>query len=52
MTFHDGGGVSVAYLPVAVDYQPRFLSAADGSALLERIAQLSGGALPAAAPAS
>jgi len=50
MTFHDGGGVTVQYVPVAVDYQPRFLSAGDGSALLERLASLSGGTLPTTAP--
>ena len=52
LTFHDGGGVTVEYLPVAVDYQPRFLAVADGASLLARLADLSGGALPAAAPAS
>jgi poly-gamma-glutamate synthesis protein (capsule biosynthesis protein) len=45
MTFRDGGGVAVEYLPVAVDYQPRFLSAGDGAPLLARLADLSGGAL-------
>jgi poly-gamma-glutamate synthesis protein (capsule biosynthesis protein) len=45
MTFHDGGGVAVEYLPVAVDYQPRFLSGDDGAPLLARLADLSGGAL-------
>jgi poly-gamma-glutamate capsule biosynthesis protein CapA/YwtB (metallophosphatase superfamily) len=52
MTFHDGGGVGVEYVPVAVDYQPRFLSADEGAPLLSRLAGLSGGALPPAAPAS
>jgi poly-gamma-glutamate capsule biosynthesis protein CapA/YwtB (metallophosphatase superfamily) len=45
MTFHDGGGVSVEYLPVAVDYQPRFLTAGDGAPFLARLTDLSGGAL-------
>ena len=45
MTFRDGGAVAVEYLPVAVDYQPRFLSAGDGAPLLARLADLSGGAL-------
>lgn len=51
MTFKDAGGVSVEYLPVAVDYQPRFLSADEGRPLLDRLAGLSGGSLPATAPA-
>ncbi len=46
MTFRDTGPPSVAYLPVAVDFQPRFLSAGDGAPLLARVKELSGGALP------
>jgi poly-gamma-glutamate synthesis protein (capsule biosynthesis protein) len=52
LTFRDGGGVSVEYLPVAVDYQPRFLTTSDGASLLARLADLSGGALATAAPTS
>ncbi len=52
MTFRDGAGATVEYLPVAVDYQPRFLTASDGAPLLSRLTDLSGGSLPTAAPAS
>lgn len=45
LTFRDGGPMTVEYLPVAVDYQPRFLSPADGAPLMARIEELSGGPL-------
>ena len=49
MTFRDTGAPTVAYLPVAVDFQPRFLSASDGAALIARVRELSGGSLPESA---
>jgi hypothetical protein len=52
MTFRDGGGVKVDYLPVVADFQPRFLEGGDGAPLLARLADLSGGTLPEAPPAS
>jgi poly-gamma-glutamate synthesis protein (capsule biosynthesis protein) len=51
LTARDGAGLRVEYLPVAVDYQPRFLSTEDGAPLVARITELSGGRLPTEPPA-
>lgn len=46
LTARDGQeGLAVEYLPVAVDFQPRFLTGAEGQPLLARIESLSGGSL-------
>jgi poly-gamma-glutamate capsule biosynthesis protein CapA/YwtB (metallophosphatase superfamily) len=46
LTARDGeDGLQVEYLPVAVDFRPRFLDAAEGGPVLARVAQLSGGSL-------
>jgi transcriptional regulator of acetoin/glycerol metabolism len=47
ITARDGGGLDVEYLPVAVDYQPRFLASAEGAPLIARLEGLSGGVLQA-----
>lgn len=52
LTFRDGQPMQVEYLPVAVDFQPKFLAADKGAALMARVTQLSGGSLPTAPPAS
>ena len=43
LTARDGAGLAVEYLPVAVDFQPRFLSAKDGAPLMARLAEISDG---------
>lgn len=52
LTFRDGHPMQVEYLPVAVDFQPKFLAPDKGKDLMARVTQLSGGSLPTAPPAS
>ncbi len=52
LTFRDGKPMQVEYLPVAVDFQPKFLSPEKGAALIERVTQLSGGSLLTAPPSN
>ena len=52
LTAREGVGLGVQYLPVAVGFQPRFLTGAEGEPLLARLEDLSGGELAPRAPAS
>jgi poly-gamma-glutamate synthesis protein (capsule biosynthesis protein) len=52
LTVSDGGGISVEYLPVRADFQPKLLGPEEGARVLARVGDLSGGNLLARAPVS